>query len=277
MRSLLFYVNIRHIFFFFPPLLILPIYLQQKQKRNMSEIKYSENEIPYDDFEKMGFTQEMIDDLPEYIMTKLLSGEKTPLLASNIKDANGSPLKASIWINQNEDGSLEGYYRPYDNVRDYSEFSEEQQTELLKGEVIVATLQDSPSSYYQMDENTNRILSCPQECILNNFTGLKEHVSLLDENKFKEGKRQTIEKNGNIVTIGIDLSDSKGYRIVDGDEEKWLNEKKTDTFQKYTFGLYGCWVSDDDNLSYVSEEDYSDEMQKAKDDSVKNKLNGVRF
>lgn len=46
--------------------------------------KFTENEIPYEDFSKMGFSQEMIDDLPENIMTRLLSGEKTPLLSSSI-------------------------------------------------------------------------------------------------------------------------------------------------------------------------------------------------
>lgn len=38
--------------------------------------KFTENEIPYEDFERMGFSQEMIDDLPEVIMDRLLSGEK---------------------------------------------------------------------------------------------------------------------------------------------------------------------------------------------------------
>lgn len=241
----------------------------------MKTLKYSESEIPYNDFEKMGFSQEMIDDLPEYIMVKLLSGEKTPLLSSNIKDANGNPLKASIWISENEDGTLEGYYRPYDNVRDYSEFNEEQQTELLKGEIIVTKLNDSPTSYYQMDEQTNRILSCPQDCIMKNFMGLQEHVGQIDKDLFSEGKRQTVEKDGNIITVGIDLSDSKGYRVVDGDENKWLKDKEIEKSQKYTFGLYGCWVSGDDNLSYVPEEEFTDEMQRVKAESIKNKMNGI--
>ena len=32
-------------------------------------------------------------------------------------------------------------------------------------------------------------------------------------------------------------------------------------WDKYTFGVYGCWVmGDDGNLSYVNEDDYTDEM-----------------
>ena len=35
--------------------------------------KFTENEIPYEDFERMGFSQEMIDDLPDsYLERKRL-------------------------------------------------------------------------------------------------------------------------------------------------------------------------------------------------------------
>ena len=35
---------------------------------------FAENEIPYKKFESIGFSQEMVDDLPEVVMNKLLSG-----------------------------------------------------------------------------------------------------------------------------------------------------------------------------------------------------------
>ena len=62
--------------------------------------KFTENEIPYEDFERMGFSQEMIDDLPEAIMNRLLSGEKTPLLSSSKNDSNDNPMKATIWMSR---------------------------------------------------------------------------------------------------------------------------------------------------------------------------------
>lgn len=41
--------------------------------------------------------------------------------------------------------------------------------------------------------------------------------------------------------------------------DKNLNENK---LPRYSFGIYGCWVNDENNnLSYVNEEDYTDEMQ----------------
>ena len=242
--------------------------------------KFTENEIPYEDFERMGFSQEMIDDLPEVIMERLLSGEKTPLLVSSKNDSNNNPMKATIWMSREENGVVTGFYRPYDNVRDYSDFSKSQQKTLLNGGVVLTELKGQPSSYYQMDEDTNRILSCPADCLMNNFNGLKTNLSAyIDEKTFSEGKIQSVVSDGNVITIGIDLSDSKGYRVVEGDEQNWKQEKETDKLPKYNFGLYGCWTFDkDNNLSYIPKENYTDEMVKAQNELVeKNKARGMHM
>ena len=46
----------------------------------MNELKFSESEIPYEELANFGLSQEMIDDFPESIMNKFLSGQRTPLL-----------------------------------------------------------------------------------------------------------------------------------------------------------------------------------------------------
>lgn len=55
----------------------------------------------------------------------------------------------------------------------------------------------------------------------------------IDEKTFSEGKIQSVVSDGNVITIGIDLSDSKGYRVVEGDEQNWKQEKETDKLPKY--------------------------------------------
>ena len=115
---------------------------------------------------------------------------------------------------------------------------------------------------------------------MNNFNGLKNNLSAyIDEKTFSEGKIQSVVSNGDVITIGIDLSDSKGYRVVEGDEQNWKQEKETDKLPKYNFGLYGCWTFDkDNNLSYIPEESYTDEMVKAQNELVeKNKARGMHM
>ena len=52
-----------------------------------------------------------------------------------------------------------------------------------------------------------------------------------------------------------------GLRIADGDSIAWQQDAKADKLPKYNFGIYGCWMADDDNvLSYVAESDYTQDI-----------------
>ena len=52
----------------------------------------------------------------------------------------------------------------------------------------------------------------------------------------------------------------QAHIIANGDGEQWRKEGKRE-WDKYTFGIYGCWVMDDDgNLDYVPEEEYTEEL-----------------
>ena len=62
------------------------------------------------------------------------------------------------------------------------------------------------------------------------------------------------------VTVGIDLHSATGIRFCAGDEQKWREQSKRE-WDKYTFGVYGCWVMDDEGkLNYVPEEKYTEEL-----------------
>ena len=69
-----------------------------------------------------------------------------------------------------------------------------------------------------------------------------------------DGKRETF-------SIGIDLNDDMGIRISKGSMMAWREESEVERLPHYNFGLYGCWMADDlGNLSYIPEDDYTDEM-----------------
>lgn len=155
--------------------------------------KFTENEIPYEDFERMGFSQEMIDDLPEAIMNRLLSGEKTPLLSSSKNDSNDNPMKATIWMSREENGVVTGFYRPYDNVRDYSDFSKSQQKTLLSGGVVLTELKGQPSSFYQMDED----LSQKVQYLQGQLTAMKEAYRFLLDSLSTNGSSNTLRQAAN--------------------------------------------------------------------------------
>ena len=71
------------------------------------------------------------------------------------------------------------------------------------------------------------------------------------------------------VVAGIDLLSRKGIRIVQGTIQDWKREVEEYDMKRYNFGLYGCWYRNDgDDLEYVAEEDYTEEIWKAFDDEA---------
>lgn len=45
-----------------------------------------------------------------------------------------------------------------------------------------------------------------------------------------------------------------------GNEQVWRREAKRE-WDKYNFGIFGCWTMDENgNLDYIHEEDYSEEI-----------------
>ncbi len=118
-------------------------------------------------------------------------------------------------------------------------------------------------SLIQIDTATNQVLSVPSPVIGRNLQVLADEVNLSspEVNVIQNGEPLTILADDAQVTIGVDLLNSKtGIRIEDGDSQQWKDSAKRE-WDKFTFGVYGCWVADENgDLSYVSEDDYTDEL-----------------
>ena len=86
------------------------------------------------------------------------------------------------------------------------------------------------------------------------------HLSSAEVKVIQHGEPLTFVMDEDPVTVGIDLNESTGLRLCQGDDRKWQEQTKRE-WDKYTFGCYGCWVMDEDgNLDYVSEDDYTEEL-----------------
>ena len=219
---------------------------------------FTMDEIPYEILSEHGLTQEMVDDLPENVIESLLSGERTPVLPFNIDDKKG---KARISLVRTNAG-IDVFVMPYFSHINMEGFDEEQQKTLRSGKVLLASIDGKPDMYYQLDETTNQIVSCPKSVIEHNLEILTRQVGVPEESakQLSTGEVITFTKDQGCVTYSVDLSEEKGIKMSRGNRlDENLNENK---LPRYSFGIYGCWVNDENNnLSYVNEEDYTDEMQ----------------
>ncbi len=233
----------------------------------MKEKLFAEEEIPYDVLSTFGLTHEMIEDLPVAILDDITGGRVTPVLPIKVKsDQEHSVAAKSRFSLKRMSGVVEVLFYPVLEEAHIGQFNEEQQRLLKEGKTIMAEITkdgEEVMSFVQFDAATNQVLSVPSPVIGRNLQVLadKTHLSAPELNVIRNGEPLTFFENDAEVTAGIDLLNSDtGIRVVDGDSRKWKEAVKRD-WEKYSFGIYGCWVADENgDLSYVPEEQYSEEI-----------------
>lgn len=242
-------------------------------------MKISESEIPYEELEGFGLTQEMVDDFPEAIMDKFLSGQRTPLLPIERADGEGVIHKDYARVRLvRTDGECHPVFLPLKKKNGLEDFSEAQREALGNGEVLKMVLpKNSSLNYVQLDAETNSIISVKSDIIDQNLSILVGRLEADDYlPQLQDGKPVSVIRDGQEITAGVDLNEETGIRTVDGSMLKWMEGKKNDAnLDKYNFGIYGCWTLGENGLlTYVPEEDYTDEMVNAQDAVVENAKNG---
>ena len=229
--------------------------------------RFREAELPYDKFEKFGLTQEMIDDLPQIVMRRLMASRETPLLPIITTNMEGKKIKseARISLVRLENGSVDIALSPKWESHDLTAFSETQQKALLNGKVIISDVQGKGECYVQYDDTIQQAMSVPVAVIRQNIGIIEKDftVNSKQSDDFNKGKViQIVDERGNMTSVGIDLQAITGIRTVDGDTLAWQNEAKAEQLPEYSFGIYGCWKTDDyGSMTYVPEKEFTPEME----------------
>ena len=228
--------------------------------------RIEENEIPYEELGKFGLTQEMIDDLPEPIMNKLLGGMRTPLLPIEQVDRYGVIHKDFARIRLVKEGEqVHPLFLPVKNQGNLEYFTGEQQEALKNGKILKVILPSNNSwNYVQLDKATNSIISVKSNLVDYNLSLLADNMVMNQDHiqELENGEVVTLEKDDQKLSVGIDLNEETGILSVNGDAQAWQKERDGIlAFDKYNFGIYGCWTRDDKGmLSYVPEDEYTEEM-----------------
>lgn len=232
----------------------------------MMNIQFDEREIPYGKFEKIGFTQEMIDDLPQVVMDKLLKGSWTPILPITITLSNGESkaIQARLKL-ERRGGEVDILVAPRSEMADLEAFTSEEQAFLRSGKIVIAKMQGGEQCFVQLDDRTNRVLYIPVSLMENNLALLQEEMGLSNDQvaQICTGEILTTERQEGLFTFGLDFLADGGVKIVSGGREVYENITAQE-MPTYNFGIYGCWVKEPNGSlkSYVPEEDYTEEMEK---------------
>lgn len=213
----------------------------------MKTARFEFDELPFQTLARFGLTQEMIEDLPMRVLDELCEGRHSPVLPVRVSDENGKTVESRtrLVFYRMENGQVDVLFYPVLKSSPLDRYDREQQKQLLAGKAILA---DTPTedgrhtkAFVQIDPETKQVMSVPTPIIGRNLQVLAEELHM-----------GTAEING--------MQHGDPLTMVVDDEQKWREQSKRE-WDKYTFGVYGCWVMDDEgNLNYVSEEEYTEEL-----------------
>lgn len=218
---------------------------------------FTKQDIPYEILAGFGLTKQMIDDLPQSVQQKLLTGRNTPPLPVEDRTQDGEPVQAisKIALFRKDNGEMDVYFTPKMELLDISMFPELNAESLKTGKVM-----RTDRGYAQYNDIIEQVDFVPYGILLHNLENVQELIG------FSQKERDTLLK-GNPVeikdgpyagcTVGIDLSSDSLVRLSKGGIVEWEREEAENKMQKYNFGIFGCWVCDDSNvMHYVNVQDY---------------------
>ena len=234
----------------------------------MKRNSFEESEVPYQTLAKYGLTHEMIEDLPMHALEDISNGRPSPVLPVSMEVNEGYSIKSRtrFALVRMADGNVDVMFYPVLKYAPLDNFTKEQQEQLKQGKAVVADV-DMPDgahikAFVQIDRETNQVMAVPTPVIGRNLQVLSDELNLggAELKTIQNGETLTFVIDEEPITMGIDLKSDTGIRFANGDGELWRKEGKRE-WDKYTFGIYGCWVMDDDgNLDYVPEEEYTEEL-----------------
>ena len=256
----------------------------QNTKLNMNTVRFELIELPYPTLARFGLTQEMIEDLPMRVLDEICDGRHSPVLPVRVRDEKGELIesRSRFALVRRDDGLSDVVFYPVLESSPLERYDEAQQKQLLAGKAILADVETADGrhskAFVQIDEETKQVMYIPTPIIGRNLQVLADimHLGTMEVNSMQNGEPLTLVVDDEPVTVGIDLHDKTGIRFCSGDSQKWKEQPKRE-WDKYTFGVYGCWVMDDDgNLDYVPEEEYTEELwNEQKKSAERNRAAGV--
>lgn len=235
---------------------------------SMKQVRFELSELPYQTLARFGLTQEMIEDLPMHVLEDLCQGRHSPVLPIRVAGEGNETFLSRTRISfiKKEDGQTDVVFYPVLKSSPLKRYNETEQKQLLAGKTIIAGIETSDGrhskAFVQIDPETKQVLSVPTPVLGRNLQVIAEemHLSSTELKGLQLGEPLTLAVDEQPITVGIDLNERTGIRFCSGDGQQWKERTKRE-WDKYTFGVYGCWVMDDEgNLDYVPEEEYTEEL-----------------
>lgn len=198
--------------------------------------------LPYEKLALLGIDRKKADSLPQEVKEKLASGEVTPLMKVSISAKNGKvitlPLKLQMTLDKNGNPALMAY--PVRAVLETERnkdlrLTDQEAERLRKGEVVQKAVDvngEKTQQYLQLDPETKSVIhrkvtEVRLEQKLKDMEKINDvELGTQQKQQVREGKPIELNVGGEKVSVGVDLKEPQGFRMIKGDLKEWERQQK---------------------------------------------------
>jgi hypothetical protein len=216
----------------------------------MIEQFFKENEIPYQEFAKLGYTREMIRELSRKNLEQLLSGRRTSLLPINHIEGHDREfdIKAKFSLKRNSDGSVSLMIHPVrESIENDIKLSAYELNKVKEGHVILKKI-EGEKYMVQLDKENNELLKVKAKDIMIPHNIGDIELSSTQREHLKKGNPILLEDTNYKIAVSIDLNSRSGLKAQNLNDMT-LAEKIA--FDRVNPGIIGYLQTDENRNEYM--------------------------
>lgn len=199
---------------------------------------FLEREIQYEKLEKIGIDRKSFLSMPKELLEPLLSGKMSPLIKATFKAENGKTVSLPLKLQfvRDKSGNVRIMTFPVRKeipMKDIK-FNDIELKRLKEGEVIKKDMIENGSrkqQFIQLDPETKSLM-------IRSVAAIRFRDKILDLERINdiqlgrnqkqaaiEGKPIELTIGDRTVTVGVDLREPQGFKIVQGDMNEWKRQQ----------------------------------------------------
>lgn len=216
----------------------------------MIEQNFKENEIPYQEFAKLGYTREMISELSRKDLEQLLSGRRTSLLPITHIEGQDKEfdIKAKFSLKRNNDGTVSLMVHPVrESINNDIKLSIHELNKVKEGQIVLKKI-EGEKYMVQLDKENNELMKVKAKDIMIPHNIGDIELSSTQREHLKKGNPILLEDTNYKIAVSIDLNSRSGLKAQNLNDMT-LAEKIA--FDKVNPGIISFLQTDENRNEYM--------------------------
>ena len=222
---------------------------------------FSSEQIPYGKFAKLGISEEKLRSMPESLRNTLMNGKVSPLIQTRIQTENGKviglPLKLQM-VRDQAGAILLMAYPIRKTIANDMKMNSAELDRVSRGEVIQKEINENGiriKNYVQLDRETKSLMqkSITQVGLAEKLREMEKINDIeLGQNQKQaalDGKPIELSIGESKVSVGVDLREPQGFKVVNGDMKEWEKQQKM-RYDIANEGFMGYVMTDENRWQY---------------------------